>query len=304
MTQPPTESSDPNSENRQPQQPQSQPLPPPSNTYYPPPYSQLPDAYYPPPPPYQQTMQPPLYPQPGQYQPTMPPPPKKSRRGWIIAGIVIGALILCGVISNVLPKSATTDTTTATTSQQTQATGTPQPTSTSQPTPTPQPTPTTVTYPNFSGDGTFQVSKDIQPGTYRTREASSGCYYARLKGFGGTIDDIIANANTDAPAIITIAAKDKGFQTNNCGVWTKDLSAITTSKTSFEDGMYIVKTDIKPGTYKSSGQSGCYYARLSGFGGTTDDIIANNNTDTPAIVTINATDKGFQSDNCGSWTKE
>jgi hypothetical protein len=168
-------------------------------------------------------------------------------------------------------------------------------------TPQSQPT-TTKAYPHF-GDGTFVVGKDIQPGTYRTRVASPGCYYARLKGFGGTVDDILANGNTDFPAIVTIAATDKGFQSEGCGTWTKDLSAITTSKTSFGDGMYIVGTDIQPGTYKSSGQQGCYYARLSGFSGSTDDIIANDNTDAPAIVTIAATDKGFQSENCGTWKK-
>lgn len=186
-----------------------------------------------------------------------------------------------------------------TTSQATQPASTGQ-----QPTQTPQmqPTPTTNPYAQF-GDGTFVVGKDIQPGTYRTREASSGCYYARLRGFGGTTDDIIANANTDAPAIVTIAATDKGFESTSCGIWTKDLSAITTSKTSFGDGMYIVGTDMQPGTYKSSGQSGCYYARLRGFGSTTDDIIANENTDSPAIVTIAATDKGFESTSCGTWTK-
>lgn len=165
-----------------------------------------------------------------------------------------------------------------------------------------QPTTTKSTYLHF-GDGTFVVGKDIHPGTYRTRVASPGCYYARLKGFGGSVDDIIANENTDFPAIVTIAATDKGFQSENCGTWTEDLSIITTSKTSFGDGMYIVRTDILPGTYKSSGQQGCYYARLKGFSNTIDDIIANNNTDTSAIVTIAATDKGFQSENCGTWTK-
>lgn len=225
MQQPPNESSDPNPENWQSPQPPSQPLPPPysqppPNTYYPqPPYSQSADTYYAPPPPYQQPIQPPPYPQPGQYQPMMPPPPpKKPRRGWIIAGIVIGALILCGVISNALPKSATTDTTsTATATQQTQATDTPQPTQTTQS----QPTSATDTHPHFS-DGTFEVGKDIQPGTYRTRVASPNCYYARLKGFGGTTDDIVANDNTDTPAIVTISATDKGFQSNNCGTWTKE----------------------------------------------------------------------------------
>lgn len=141
-------------------------------------------------------------------------------------------------------------------------------------------------------------------GTYRTRVGSSNCYYERLKGFGGTVDDIIANNNTDAPAIVTIAAADKGFQSQNSGTWTENLSQITQSKTSFSDGMYIIGTDITPGTYRNTGAQGCYYARLSGFGNTTDEIIANNNVDTATIVTIAASDKGFQSNGCGTWTKQ
>jgi hypothetical protein len=137
----------------------------------------------------------------------------------------------------------------------------------------------------------------------KTYPGSPGCYYARLKGFGGTLDDILANNNTDNPAIVTILRSDKGFESQNCGTWTSDLSQITTSKTTFDDGMYIVGTDIQPGTYKSIGASGCYYARLSGFTGTFDSIIANNNTDAPAIITIAASDKGFESTRCGTWTK-
>lgn len=178
----------------------------------------------------------------------------------------------------------------------------PAPTATSRPTATAtiKPTPT---LPSFH-DGTFQVGKDIQPGTYRLRTAPSGCYYARLKGFSGSLDDIIANENTDAPAIVTIASTDKGFQSERCGTWTENLSPITQSKTEFSSGMYIVGTDILPGTYKSSGSQGCYYARLSGFGNTLDDIIINNNTDSVALVTISASDKGFQSTGCGTWTKQ
>ncbi|MGH2496986.1 MAG: hypothetical protein ACRDIV_19985 [Ktedonobacteraceae bacterium] len=161
------------------------------------------------------------------------------------------------------------------------------------------PVPTFATF----ADGTFQVGSDIQPGTYRTQSGSSGCYYARLKGFSGTIDDILSNNNTDDPAIVTILPSDKGFESQNCGTWTKDLSQITTSKTTFDDGMYIIGTDIEPGTYKNAGSSGCYYARLSGFTGTIDSIIANNNTDAPAIITIAASDKGFESTRCGMWTK-
>lgn len=73
-------------------------------------------------------------------------------------------------------------------------------------------------------------------------------------------------------------------------------------KTSFSDGIYIVGTDIQPGTYKSSGGSSCYYERLSGFGGTLDEIIANEIARGTAIVTIAASDAGFKSERCGTWS--
>jgi hypothetical protein len=286
-----------------PQQPPYQPGASPQPFYQsgapqPPPYS--PSGALPP-------QSPPSY-APFQQQPTIygpgsgfPPPvskPKKRRRWpWIVGALVLVVLIIMGAAANAGNNSQDNATPTP------QATNQPAQAATGAPISTPQPTSTpTPTFAQF-GDGTFVVGKDIQPGTYRTREPSAGCYFARLRGFGGTVDDIIANENTDYPAIVTIAATDKGFQSNNCGTWTKNLSAITTSNTSFGDGMYIVGTDIKPGTYKSKGQQGCYFARLRGFGGTIDDIIANDNTDTAAIVTISPSDKGFQSDNCGTWTR-
>ncbi len=167
--------------------------------------------------------------------------------------------------------------------------------STASPTPNPK-------FASF-GDGTHAVGSEIMPGTYRTRSASAGCYFARLKGFGGTLEEVIANENTDDPAVVTIAATDKGFESTRCSTWTQDLSAITTSPTSFADGDYIVGTDITAGTYRSNGQSGCYYARLRGFSHTLEDVISNANTDAAAIVTIAASDKGFEATRCGSWTK-
>lgn len=156
--------------------------------------------------------------------------------------------------------------------------------------------------PHFS-DGNYEVGADIQPGTYRTRKASSGCYYARLRGFSGSLGDIISNENTYYPSVVTIEPTDKGFKSSGCGTWTQDLSAITESQTTFNDGILIVGTDILSGTYKSSGGEGCYYARLKGFTGSLGSIIANENTDTSAIVTISSTDKGFKSSGCGMWTK-
>lgn len=112
------------------------------------------------------------------------------------------------------------------------------------------------------------------------------------------------NENTDAPAVITIMPNDKGFKSTRCGTWTQDLSQITSSKTTFDNGIFIVGTDIEPGTYKNSGQTGCYYARLKDFTGGLSSIITNENTDDVARVTIATTDKGFKSTRCGAWTKQ
>lgn len=174
-------------------------------------------------------------------------------------------------------------------------------------TPTPIPaTPTPTPKPQFTTfhDGIHKVGGgDIQPGTYRTRSGSPGCYFARLRGFGGSVSDVIANENIDGPAVVTIDASDAGFQSERCATWTSDLSQVTKSQTSFGEGIYIVGADMQPGSYKSTGGQGCYYARLKGFGGSVNDIIANNNTDSSAIVTIDASDKGFTSARCGTWTK-
>lgn len=73
-------------------------------------------------------------------------------------------------------------------------------------------------------------------------------------------------------------------------------------KTTFGPGTWKVGTDIAPGTYKASGDL-CYWARLSGFSGQLDDIIANGNgTGGQIIVTISEDDVAFESNRCGTWT--
>lgn len=73
--------------------------------------------------------------------------------------------------------------------------------------------------------------------------------------------------------------------------------------TSFSDGTHMVGSDIEAGTYRNSGTTSCYWARLSGFSGTTDSILANANPDGQAIVTIEESDAAFQSQRCGTWEK-
>ena len=102
--------------------------------------------------------------------------------------------------------------------------------------------------------------------------------------------------------IIASAGNNNSNSTAPTPVSTQSTSTTKTPLTSFGDGTYVVETDIQPGTYHTSGGEDCYYKRLSGFGGTDADIIAIENPDGPAIVTIAATDKGFLSANCGTWT--
>ena len=71
----------------------------------------------------------------------------------------------------------------------------------------------------------------------------------------------------------------------------------------FGDGTHVVGTDIVAGTYRTrEAAEGCYWERLSGFGGS--DILANEFTELPTIVTISATDAGFRSTGCGTWTQD
>ncbi|HEY3926269.1 MAG TPA: cell wall-binding repeat-containing protein [Acidothermaceae bacterium] len=161
------------------------------------------------------------------------------------------------------------------------------------------PTPAKITF----GNGTRHVGASLPAGTYRTRTNATGCYWARLSGFSGDLSDTIANNDSDAHQVVTIAPTDAGFESSNCSTWTNDLSAITSSKTaSFGDGMWIVNTDIAPGTWSAPGGDECYWARLSGFSGDLSDTIANDDGGNTPIVTIYSTDVGFISENCGQWT--
>jgi len=89
---------------------------------------------------------------------------------------------------------------------------------------------------------------------------------------------------------------------------TQTVTTTPTPATAFSDGTYVVGTQVVAGTYETvnavSSDGLCYWARLSGFSGTLDDIIANDDVFSGhAIVTIASTDVGFQSSGCGPWTK-
>jgi len=72
------------------------------------------------------------------------------------------------------------------------------------------------------------------------------------------------------------------------------------------DGTYRVGVDILPGTYHSGGprpggESDCYWARLNGLNSI--DIITNNISTAPQVVTIQPSDTAFLTRSCQTWQK-
>lgn len=70
------------------------------------------------------------------------------------------------------------------------------------------------------GTGIHLVGQDIEPGTYGT-EGSGSCYWARLRGLGGELGDVIANGLPQGPATVQIHPSDVAFETSGCGQWTR-----------------------------------------------------------------------------------
>ena len=101
-------------------------------------------------------------------------------------------------------------------------------------------------------DGTHIVGQDISPGTYRTRVGSPGCYYARLAGFSGTLGDVIANTNTDAPAVVTILQTDQGFTSQRCGIWTAVSPPTGVSRTQTDESSSAVASAPTPVTSRQA----------------------------------------------------
>lgn len=167
-------------------------------------------------------------------QPAPPPPPQRPKgmsTGAILA-IVFGSIAALCVLASIgvalMPapddKPAAAD----------GNPGTPAPYDTSAPTTAPAAStpasPAATAGPLTSiGDGTHEVGAgpgQIPPGTYTAvvpDQAFDLCLWSRLRGFSGEGKDTIAfgTGNKGEKMRVTIAATDKGFETDGCGTWSK-----------------------------------------------------------------------------------
>ena len=118
---------------------------------------------------------------------------------------------------------------------------------------------------------------------------------------------------SDAVSLMDSQLKSVGCSSGRAFAFRKDLPTPTPTPPTatpvrgnafFGDGTFRVGVDIQTGTYRAQNGSGfCYWERVSGFGGTFGEIIANGTPQGPAIVTIQRGDAGFTSQGCGTWTK-
>jgi len=69
------------------------------------------------------------------------------------------------------------------------------------------------------------------------------------------------------------------------------------------DGDFEVGKDIKPGTYRTTGNTDdlCYWERAKDASGEVDSLLANDNVSGTSYVTVKATDKLFKSSGCKDW---
>ena len=153
------------------------------------------------------------------------------------------------------------------------------------------------------GDGTFRVPDQVRPGTYRTVRAADECYWTRLSGFRNGLADLIASRISAGFEVATIEEGDAGFDSVGCGAWTDELVQVTATRSEFEEGTYIVGTDLDAGEYVATGGTSCEWARLSGFGATDGEVVDRGFAEpaTQPRVTVAATDVGFTSGGCGVW---
>jgi hypothetical protein len=153
------------------------------------------------------------------------------------------------------------------------------------------------------------VNVDIAAGRYFTDPPSSGCYWERESGLGGSLGEILANDfvgfNADQ-LIVDVLGSDKAFKSeSDCGTWTNSPPR-GSQGSSIPPGTWLVGAQVSPGTYHVTAGSGCYWERLRGFSGDVRDIIANDfeSSGGSLLVSVSGVDTGFHSDgDCGTWTR-
>jgi hypothetical protein len=147
------------------------------------------------------------------YQYAPPSPKKRHPVLWILGPIVALVGLICGIglVVSVFGGSSQPAGSIAPKAIQPPSASGPRSASTKA---LPAPTPSIFKAGDYQvGSKSSVVDNVIKPGTYSIRTMSN-CYWARLKGFSGELDDVIANGNLEADQVVRVTVKrtDKGLQ--------------------------------------------------------------------------------------------
>ena len=155
------------------------------------------------------------------------------------------------------------------------------------------------------GSGSWMVGSEVRPGLYSARLGVDDiCFWGRYSDFTGSAEDLLAAGVAQHNALVLVDADDVGVYSDGCGTWVL-ASALPerVAVDSFGDGVYLVGSEVLPGTYVSDSRldEPCVWSRLSGFRGTEIERIATISSDSLGIVTILDSDAGFRSWGCDHW---
>ena len=161
--------------------------------------------------------------------------------------------------------------------------------------------------------GANVVGSEIAPGTYVSVPwPTNRCEWERVSSFTGDDSAVIADGSSEGQSIVTISETDVGFITRDCRAWgliSDDQES--EPSTTIKDGVYRVGLDIAPGTYETDiGEAiyrkgefvpACSWQRLSGFSHEYEHALGSGFAHGEHTVTIEPTDVGLASENCGEW---
>lgn len=156
--------------------------------------------------------------------------------------------------------------------------------------------------------GTKQVSKTLKAsaGSFSPKPNSYSYQWLRnSKSIKNATKSSYKLTSSDAGSKISVKVTAKKKNYSNRSSTSAKVSISKPSSTVIKhDGTYRVGSSLKPGLYKATGTGdSCYWERLSGFGGSFDEINANHFGPANGYVRILNSDKGFSTSDCGSWKK-
>jgi hypothetical protein len=130
-----------------------------------------------------------------------------------------------------------------------------------------------------------------------------------LVGLGIVVGGLVGgdgggDETTTASADDSSSAEDEATTTTErATTTTTQAPTTTTTLPGVADGQHLIPDEMAPGRWYTRGGAQCGWNRLSGLGGTEDQVIAaDSGGGGPAIVDIAPSDAAFVSYDCGRWT--